>query len=210
MTPADYPEFVKIISALSEMYGKAKPSDVVIALWWQALKDFELPAIRKGLSMHVMNPDSGQFMPRPADVVKMLGGSTADNALLAWSKVSEAVRRIGSYDSVVFDDPIIHAVIYDMGGWVVVSMKGDDEWDFVRNEFVNRYRGYAIRGETPSYPPVLIGIFETHNSKEGYKSQPPRLVGDPEKAKAVMSGGTKSRLEISPSHAQSTFMRLVA
>jgi hypothetical protein len=55
-------------------------------------------------------------MLKPSDVVRYLEGSTSCQALQAWSKVMQAVKTIDQYDSVVFDDSLIHAVIHDMGG----------------------------------------------------------------------------------------------
>src|SRR5260364_266526 len=82
----------------------------------------------------------------------------------------------------------------DTGGWIPLGSKTEDEWPFVRNELVNRYRGYRMRSETPDYPPVLIGLFEAQNRQSGYSVQPPVLVGDVEAAKRVMHGGTHQPL----------------
>jgi len=76
---------------------------------------------------HLMNPDTGQFLPKPADIVRMLGGRTLDRALMAWAKVDKAVRQIGTYESVVFDDALIHRVLHEMGGWVGMGQKTENE-----------------------------------------------------------------------------------
>lgn len=163
-------------------------------IYWQGLKDLDLQAVRHALNTHVQNPDTGQFMPKIADVRRMLGGTTQDSALRAWAKIDKAVRHVGSYASVAFDDPLIHRVLHDMGGWVGLSSKSEDEWPFVAKEFENRYRGYAMRNERPEYPPVLTGIAEAENVRRGLRSDPPRLIGDATKAEAVMQGGTRRPL----------------
>jgi hypothetical protein len=159
-------------------------------VWWEAMKPFDFRAVADALNRHCINPDKGQFMPKPADVVKMLQGSTQDAALQAWSKVDRTVRTVGNYRSVVFDDPLIHRVLTEMGGWVQLGTKTEDEWPFVRNEFVNRYRGYRERSDLPDYPPVLIGIAESSNQQHGFQSEPPMLIGRPEEAERVMRLGT--------------------
>jgi hypothetical protein len=174
-------------------YGKDF-SEFAGRVWWEAMKQYDLSAVADALNRHCVNPDSGQFAPRPADVVKMLQGSTQDSALVAWSKVDSTIRHKGTYVSVVFDDPVIHRVLLDMGGWVTVGSKDEDEWPFVRNEFVNRYRGYKSRSEVPEYPPVLIGIAEAQNSRSGFHSAPPLLVGDAAKAKMVLAAGSAKPL----------------
>jgi len=84
-------------------------------------------------------------MPKVADVIKMLQGSTQDSALTAWAKVDKAVRSIGTQMSVAFDDPLIHKVIQDMGGWLGLGQRQEAEWPFVAKEFETRYRGFKAR-----------------------------------------------------------------
>lgn len=193
MQQSDFDDFASMLNAVSELYGKPQ-SDMAIGMWWNALKHYDLVAIQQGFNRHVQNPDSGQFMPKPADIVKMLQGSTQDTAMLAWAKVDKAVRQVGTYRSVAFDDPIIHRVLHDMGGWIKLGSKPESEWPFIAREFENRYRGYRLRSERPEYPPVLVGMAEAHNSKEGHQSEPPMLVGDARTAMLVMQGGTTAPL----------------
>ena len=189
MQSSDFDGFSDVIGAVFELYAKPV-SEFATQIWWEALKPFDLPAVRLALSRHVQNPDTGQFPPKPADVIRMLGGTTQDSALRAWAKVDKAVRQVGTYASVAFDDALIHRVLHDMGGWVGLGQKTEDEWPFVAREFENRYRGYAMRGERPDYPPVLIGLSEADNATRGHKPDGARLIGDADKARAVMAGGT--------------------
>ena len=193
MQQSEFDAFSEMLQAVAEYCGKPL-SPGVIAIYWQGLKDLDLPAVRHALNAHVQNPDTGQFMPKIADVRRMLGGTTQDSALRAWAKVDKAVRHVGPYASVAFDDALIHRVLHDMGGWVGLASKTEDEWPFVAKEFENRYRGYAMRNERPEYPPALTGIAEADNARRGLRSDPPRLIGDASKAEAVMQGGTSRPL----------------
>lgn len=191
MQQADFDQFSQLLNATADLYGKTM-SGMAISLWWNALSQYDLAAVRDGLSRHMQSPDSGQFMPKPADVIRMIGGTTQDGALQAWAKVDKAVRSVGTYQTVVFDDPIIHAVVMDMGGWVAMGAKTEHEWPFVAKEFENRYRGYRNRGGADEYPRTLIGIAEAQNSQNGLRSQPPVLIGDAARAKQVLLGGSDS------------------
>jgi len=193
MTDLEKIEFAKTLFAVAEYYGK-ELSTGVVDLYWQGLREYDLGAVQKALWAHARNPDTGQFMPKIADIAKVMQGRTADQAALAWSKVNQAVRRIGTYADVVFDDSVIHRVLADMGGWVQLGTKTEDEWPFVAKEFENRYRGYRMRDEQPEYAPVLIGMANAHNAQNGFKGQPPVLVGDEAKATAVMKSGTTAPL----------------
>lgn len=193
MINADRKSFFKLIADISAFYRKDF-SEFSGTVWWEAMKPYDFAAVSDALSRHCVNPDVGQFMPMPADVVRMLQGSTQDSALVAWAKVDRAIRVVGTYRSVVFEDPLIHRIISEMGGWVALGTKDEKEWPFQKNEFVTRYRGYRGRSEIPDFPPVLVGIAETNNSKAGFQIEPPTLIGDPEKAKDVMLLGTDKPL----------------
>lgn len=191
-------EFGSMMADVYEFYGK-EPSLNALEIWWIAMRPFDLQAVRKALGQHAVNPDTGQFLPKPADAVKMLGGSTLDSALLAWSKFELGLQRVGPHCSVVFDDPLIHRVVEDMGGWVVLARSTLKEWPFRQNEFVNRYRGFKIRNETPAYPSRLIGIAEGENTSNGFfKDEAGQrkllaetvLIGDPGDAQRVLAGGS--------------------
>ena len=191
MTNEDRLGFAELLKGVYDFYGRDL-SDASITLWWEATKQFDLDVIRKALGQHVMNPDTGQFIPKPADVVKMMGGTTQDAGLVAWSKFARALESLGTYRTVVFDDPLIHRVVEDMRGWTVVGMCNAKDWPFRENEFVTRYRGYKMRGETPPYAPRLIGIFDGSNAANGFSVGDDNLVlvGDQERARLVLAGGT--------------------
>ncbi len=193
MQQRDFDSFVDILQVVAEQYGK-RLSDGLIALYWQGLKDYDFAAVRDALGRHIRNPDSGMFMPKIADVVKMLQGSTQDSALIAWAKVDKAVRQVGTYLDVVFDDPLIHRVIHDMGGWIALGTKTEDEWPFVAREFENRYRGFKARGEVPEYPSRLVGVAGSHNEREGFAAAMPVLIGNASAAQLVLEGGNNKPL----------------
>ncbi|HRL22808.1 MAG TPA: hypothetical protein PLP85_13655, partial [Alcaligenes sp.] len=96
-------DFFALLADVSAFYGK-NTSRFALSVWWEAMVPFDFQAVRQALGAHCMNPDNGQFMPRPSDIVKLLRGSSQDSALLAWTKVDRAVRSVGVYRSVTFDD----------------------------------------------------------------------------------------------------------
>lgn len=191
MAPNDRERFAHCLLAASELYGKPI-SESVSAVWWDALRVYDITAVEAAFRRHFTNPDSGQFMPKPADIVKIVGGGSQDGAMVAWSKVDKAVRLVGPYASVCFDDPIVNRVLHDMGGWIGLGQKNETEWPFIANEFRTRYIGYRQRGEAPDHPARLIGIAEAENARKGHASAEAVLIGDPVKARAVLDGGTSA------------------
>ena len=180
-------ELVFVLTDVYELYGK-ECSRGLHVLWWEALKGYSIAEVRGALSAHVTNPDSGQFLPKPADIRRFLEGSGETRALQAWTKVDQAIRRIGPWESVAFDDPIIHAVLADMGGWAGLGQVTEDGWPFRRNEFVRRYRGYVARPPT-AFPRALIGHIAEYNGRLGGQVPLPRLVGDVQRATQTYLAG---------------------
>lgn len=189
MIDDDNERFVAALVACAEYYGKDL-SSAIIGIYWEGLKRYDWLAVMEALSLHMRDTDSGQFMPKISDITKLIDGSNEDSAMLAWSKLDMAVRSIGPYQDVAFDDPIIHRVVADMGGWVQLGTKTDDEWPFVARDFQARYRGYRKRDSVGQYPPVLIGITNATNRPNGYHDEAPVLIGNEQRARLTMQHGT--------------------
>lgn len=194
MNTADKSRFVAVLTGIADYYEKTLPASV-LGLYWEGLRAYDLAAIEKAMWEHTQSPDeAGRWMPKIADIKQKLEGRTQDQASIAWAKVDSAVRKVGTYRDVVFDDALIHRVISEMGGWIQLGSKGNDEWPFVAKEFENRYRGYRMRAENPEFPPVLIGLANSQNAVNGHKGQEPVLIGDTKKAQDVMLLGTDKPL----------------
>ena len=188
MEQQDRKRLAQCLLAASEVYGR-EVSESVASVWWTALKGHDIAAVEIAFHRHMTNPDTGQFMPKPADIVRILAGTSADSALVAWAKVDKAMRTVGTYQSVVFDDSLAMRVLQDMGGWIALGAKGGDEWPFVANEFRTRYQGYRQRGEAPEHPSRLIGIAEADAIRKGVPPKDVVLIGDPIAAQRVADGG---------------------
>lgn len=182
--------FASLMTALADYYEKSL-SKGVLALYWEGLRQYDYDAIEKAAWAHTQLPDeAGRWMPKVSDLNKMLAGRTTDQGQIAWSKVDRAVRTVGPYADVAFDDPVIHRVIQEMGGWVLINSKDDKEWPFVAKEFVMRYQGYKMSGEVPDHERYLIGMATAQNQAAGIYNELPqiRLLGNIEKAKQIASG----------------------
>ncbi len=187
MKPTDSAAFSQMMALMAELYGKAC-TEPFVNIYWHLLKDFELSDIRKAFKAHIQNPDGGQFFPKPADIIRFLEGSAETRALQAWSLVERAIGRIGRYQSLAFDDALIHAAIEDMGGWIKLCEMTLKELPFSSLEFQKRYQGF-VNKPPRRHPPYLCGMVERDNTKEGYPFSVPVLVGDAKKAQIVIATG---------------------
>jgi hypothetical protein len=180
--------FHEVLAGVHDFYGKDL-TPFALQVWELACSQFDVEQVTKALSAHLMDAERGQFMPKPADIVKQLQGTNSDRALLAWGKVFDAMQSVGSYKSVVFDDGLIHAVIEDLGGWPKICRYSNEELQFLQKRFCDSYRAYAGRKDV-TYPAQLTGEHDQQNAKFGHVSMNgPMLIGDKQKALDVKSSG---------------------
>lgn len=196
MTDTDEPAFIELLTDALAFYGQA-PSPFALSVWWQACERFDLQQVARALTAHAMDPERGQFAPRPADLVRVLHGTHGDRALIAWGRVYRAIGTQGAYTSVVFDEPAIHAAVQDLGGWVTVCRSTVDELPFLQRRFCDAYRAYSARG-CAVWPAVLIGEHEAANRLQGRTVRPPALLGDEAACRRVLAGPDE-RLQVAAS-----------
>lgn len=171
-------EFAELLSGYSEAKGKTL-SKSTLKFYWECLIDYSIEEVKHGLILHAKDSNSGAFFPMPADIIKHIDGTIEDSAYLAWNKIYNA--KAGYYDTVIFDDPIIHSVISDMGGWMYFceqrAQLEDRDWKFFQKEFLDRYKATRRTGVLNA-PKKLVGYFESTNQIEHPENIPePVLIG---------------------------------
>lgn len=176
MIPEDYKKFVNCLIGCAEICDK-QLSEQAILIYWNSLKHLEIVVVANAFNRHVVNPDNGQFMPKPADIIKLCGGSNLDSAMLAWSVVLDSIKSVGRYESVVFGDAATMSVIREMGGWISLCKIENKELPFKANEFQARYKSYKVMGRN-DHPCKLVGVSEAANQSSGQPVQMPVLIGD--------------------------------
>lgn len=182
--------FAKVMAGLAEYYAR-ELSEGVLMLYWRGLKKYSIAELEAAIDRHMENPDTGQFMPKVSDINRAVSGTTQSSAAIAWAKTMRAVGSVGQYQSIVFDDALIHLTIDDLGGWPGICKTAERELPFLQKRFETLYRAYKLRGDdVPRHRGHLCGLSEMSNGAMGYRADPPLLVGDLEKARAVMFGGS--------------------
>ena len=179
MVESDRKKFGVMIAGIYDFWER-NLSDMALAIWWETLKHLEVDVIEGALFRHMQNPDTGKFIPKPSDVLEQVGGTTADASMLAWSKVVAGQKQWGTHESVAFDDPIIHRVMVDLGGWVWFGQQLTKDLPFIEKRFRDAYRAWLRRGI--AWDPIthLPGLTEQTNRGMGFHESvaPPKLIGD--------------------------------
>lgn len=189
MTNNEKPRFQALLADVLAFY-RQDLSPFAMSVWWQACERFDFQQVSKALNAHALDPERGQFAPKPADLVRVLAGTTTDRAAIAWGKTFEAMGSVGAYTDVVFDDPAIHAVVEDLGGWPKLCRTDLKELGYLQHRFAESYRAYVGRGQF-EYPRRLGGDRSPDSEylKVGLKLPRPATVGDLEGCRRVYRGG---------------------
>lgn len=179
MTNQDRTEFEIILIALAEIHDKTL-SPPQLDLYFNALADFDIATIRK-IANNLAK--TSKFFPKPADFREQILPNLDAQASLAWDKLYTAFINAGVYRSVVFDDPIIHAVLNSLdGGWIGYCNLSHEELKWYRKDFERLYKNYAPlvlsgRIETPK---ALPGLHEK-DDKSTNEAKTPVFIGDKQK-----------------------------
>lgn len=199
MKPDDFDRFDALIQGVADCYGQTLTAQG-IALRFKMLSQFDYVEVEKA-ALSIMASRKYTSMPTPADFLEYLGGgSVEDRAEVEAGKVLQAIGKHGGYSSVVFDDPTTQAVIVQAyGGWAQMcaecGVEESEKW--FRVNFAKTWAAYKRQGVQVFG--VLAGIFEIQNTANGFLEHipQPQLVGNPEKARAVLETGKKMILEAS-------------
>lgn len=134
-------------------------------------------------------------IPSPGDIRKYCLETREEDldirVAAARNKIKKAMNSVGTYVTVAFDDPIIHLVIRDFGGWIKLGMTDMEEFEnLLKWDLPRLYKAYATR-KNADIPLMLEGKADDKTVK---------YIGNEEKAKRwILSYQQKvERLENKP------------
>ena len=154
--------FANLMTGLAENYS----SDITPAgmkIRFMALKEFPLQVIEEAV-FRMIRSRRFNSTPNVGDIIAEITGDAGDRAEIEFTKVLDAIRRLGSYRSVKFEDPVTTATIEAMGGWtkICAEMTTDQE-RFFRREFARIYTSYNRERITSDQ--ILLGAVDVTNSQ---------------------------------------------
>lgn len=184
MNENDYESFGKLIYGVFGVYTQ-NANDEIIEIYYRSLREFSIKEISNAFTKHLKNPNSGTFLPKPADIIKIIEGDSKNKSMIAWDKVNNAMNHVTTSYDVVFDDPIIHAAIRDMGGWLRFRNSINEfSREKIEIGFRDRYKNYIEFGLI-DYPNILKG------DDSFVRKEPPVFFGNKSKALDVLNGEFK-------------------
>lgn len=161
--------FRQFMATIGELFEK-EVTGILSDVYWRALEPYTDEQCEKAFNSVIL---SSRFMPKPVDIIEAIRGTQGDRATKAWIEVIRTIRRVGTYESVKFKDPVIHAVIEQMGGWPEMGNMLIDDEKWKQKEFEKLYPIMEARGRCPEYLP---GMIEVENSARGFLDHIPQPV----------------------------------
>jgi hypothetical protein len=174
MQPTEKAAFKTLLTDAMAFYRRDL-STFALGVWWEACHTFSFEQVAKAITAHAMDPEQGRFAPMPADLVKQLQGTKTDRSLVAWGAVYRAIRSVGAYASVTFDDPAVSLTIHDMGGWPKLCASEINDLPFVQKRFCETFRAYSGREHLPEVL-TLQGVHATNNARLECEAKEPVLI----------------------------------
>ena len=201
MREHDFERFSAVMLGVAENYGQSL-SPEGISIRFTALAGHDISEVeRAAYALIVCRKYT--TMPTIADFLEhMGGGAVEDKAEVEVGKVLSAISAHSGYASVVFDDPVTQAVIVQAyGGWVKLCAEcgAQESEKWFRKDFAKTWAAYSRQGVKQSG--CLPGIIEIANRSNGHNDHipPPKLIGDPAKALALLEAGKESTLVLNSS-----------
>ncbi|MGL4757468.1 MAG: DUF6475 domain-containing protein [Aeromonadaceae bacterium] len=171
MQEQDKSAFRDMMMAAGEVYGReiTKP---LLQMYFAALHQCGIDQVQGAMMAHLQNPDSGQFFPKPADLIRQLSGTSKqqeaaieDKASIAWACIERDIRRIGSYGTLKMDDKQALAAVKAIGGWQSLCQTETSKMEWKRKEFIRMYETFE-RTPLDALPASLPGRIEMSEKKE--------------------------------------------
>lgn len=157
-------EFYGLFVILCETYNREATKSLCLS-YYMILEHLKFEDFKSAV-VAILSSRKYSSLPMPADILEAINGSSDDKAMLALHELEHAMSRVGAYNSVCFQDSIVMETVLRMGGWIKLCRMTEDEWKFLKKEFMNIYKALSkISFEAPAY---LVGIEQKEAEANGY------------------------------------------
>lgn len=161
-------KFLNAFMSVWEVLKQDKePSEIIIETYYQALEFATIEEIEKAFGSALIG---SPYFPKPVELIEFIRGpeiKIEDEAVKEALKVVSAIKVLGHYETVQFDNPYTTAVIQrGFGGWQQLcgdSKAADTKWFII--DFSKIYKSFKML-DIKNHEP-LIGYYESQNKRPG-------------------------------------------
>lgn len=176
MVESDKTAFSAVMMGAGEVYNREVTREL-LRMYFSTLANLTIAQVQDAMIRHMQDPQAGQYWPKPADLIRQVFGTQADQqrsvedkAGIAWSCIEDQIRRKGAYGTLKLDDRQALAAVQAMGGWKHLCSQTTDQLVWSRKEFVRMYESFE-RTPIEALPSSLPGIFELSEHKAQARGQ---------------------------------------
>tara|TARA_R110000782_G_scaffold137063_1_gene229549 strand:- start:445 stop:912 length:468 start_codon:yes stop_codon:yes gene_type:complete len=130
MIKADFIEFKKGMMMLAEVY-RVEVNQAQMSIYWDALTVLSIDELLLSIRKHISDTDSGQWFPKPANLLKQVHGNEAQSA---WAALCDELSRGGNDVG-----PKTIEAIKDVGGLYNIRRMTAYQFELYRKQFIVTY-----------------------------------------------------------------------
>lgn len=159
-------EFIALIEALAAAFNREADEALLLA-YKIGLEDLQIRDLRRAVRKAI---HGCRFMPSVRELRDLAGEVSGEaRAVKAWEVFKRAIDQHGRYKSISFDDPLINATAWNLGGWIeccdrAAEHKGET---WLRKDFERVYVFLHETGVGSQQSQALIGEHERSNKFQG-------------------------------------------
>lgn len=157
-----YKEFGEVFVPLADHFN-ASLSKNSIMLYFDMLKRYSKDELLRART-EILATRKYPSMPQIAEFIEILEGTEQDKSIKALEDLEYAINAFGQYKSVAFKDGAIMRAVEHIGGWIKVCTASEDEYKWLKKDFINAYKTFSKIGGAPTH---LKGICEKENGFKG-------------------------------------------
>lgn len=150
-------------------------SERLKVLWLSELQKENIQAVRRAINNIMTGKYEVYGKAGLRHILSQIRGNTEQDAQLhkeklekqaedAYIEFRRCIRSMSPYSNFTHKDKALIACIEELGGWYQITNKTRSELDFMKNNFIARYKQNA-QADKSSLPEQAIGYAEQQNNK---------------------------------------------
>ncbi len=154
MTSDDRRRLVAAVTAMYAYYDR-QVNELHLQFWVEDMAPFPIQAVECALVAHRKDPGRGQFLPKTADIIRLLTGETGDRAVIEWGRVLDCARAGGEGFRKL--PQASQQAVDSIGGMVALRRADERQTSWMQRQFLSAYQAYAARLESEKHFEALLG-----------------------------------------------------
>ena len=169
---------VNDLKALLKMFCESESINLSTELkgfWLSQLMQEDIKAVKQACDNIMTGKHKVYGKITLKNITEQIRGNTEQDAQLqkeqlekqaddAYIEFRRCIRSISPYSNFIHEDKALVACVEELGGWYQLTDKSKSELDFMKNDFLKRYKQNA-QADSASLPDKAIGYAEQQNSR---------------------------------------------